>query len=238
MNGVIGIAGVVVLLLGAGSVIGLAQRDRFVPAWLLVAAGLVVVNDVMLTRAYGLIPSLVPALEWNWQGKIMALAVTLAVAALPAFGWRRSGLTLAQAKSSLASCLPVALLYCLFFSAIAYLVPDEPIPRETVAFQLTMPGLEEEPFYRGILLLALDRTFTGRVRLLGVDWGWGAVLSCALFGLAHAFGYGRSGFSFDPVTMALTALPSFIGVWIRLRTGSLLLPVILHNFGNSFSLFV
>lgn len=38
------------------------------------------------------------------------------------------------------------------------------------------------------------------------------------------------------MTMALTALPAFIAVWLRLRTGSLLLPILLHNFGNAFSL--
>ena len=37
------------------------------------------------------------------------------------------------------------------------------------------------------------------------------------------------------MTMALTALPALIAVWLRLRTGSLLLPVLLHNFGNSIS---
>jgi len=40
------------------------------------------------------------------------------------------------------------------------------------------------------------------------------------------------------MTMALTALPSFIAVWLRLRTGSVLLPVLLHNFGNSISMFL
>jgi membrane protease YdiL (CAAX protease family) len=61
-------------------------------------------------------------------------------------------------------------------------------------------------------------------------------LSCALFGLAHAFGVSHGHASFDPLTMALTAVPSFIAVWLRLRTGSLLLPILLHNFGNSISL--
>ena len=107
---------------------------------------------------------------------------------------------------------------------------------EEVAFQLTMPGLEEEPFYRGLLLLALDRAFAGRVRFLGVDWGWGAVMSCALFGMAHAFGFSDGRFAFDAMTMALTMLPAFIAIWLRLRTGSVLLPVLLHNFGNSLSL--
>ena len=89
----------------------------------------------------------------------MALATTLAIASLPTFGWQRSGLTLKQAKGSLASTVPVVMLYALFFIALAHFFPSEAASGETVAFQLTMPGLEEEPFYRGVLLLALDQAF-------------------------------------------------------------------------------
>ena len=237
MNGIISIAGVAGMLLVFGGLIGMTRRHLFAPKWLVVAAGLVILNDFMLTRAYELAPHLLPPSDWNWQGKVMALATTLAIASLPTFGWHLSGLTLKQAERSLASTVPVVMLYALFFIALAHFFPSEAAARETVAFQLTMPGLEEEPFYRGVLLLPLDRAFLGRVRFLGVDWGWGAVLSCLLFGLAHAFGYSHGSFSFDPMTMALTALPSLIAVWLRLRTGSVLLPVLLHNFGNSISLF-
>ncbi|WP_254603202.1 CPBP family intramembrane glutamic endopeptidase [Sphingomonas bacterium] len=227
----------IALLVGAGVVIGLWQRGRFAFKWLMVAAGLVILNDAMLTRGYGLIPRLLPASDWNWQGKIMALVVTVAIAALPSFGFRGSGVTIRQAEGSLPKSLPIVLLYCVFFAILAHFFPSDHADRETIAFQLTMPGLEEEPFYRGILLFALDRAFLARWRFLGVDWGWGAVLSCALFGLAHAFGYSAGAFSFDPLTMVLTALPAFIAVWLRLRTGSVLLPILLHNFGNSISLF-
>ncbi|MDQ4086492.1 MAG: CPBP family intramembrane metalloprotease [Pseudomonadota bacterium] len=233
MNGLIGISATVVLLLAIGGVIGLVDRDRFALRWLLVAALLVLVNDALLTRGYGLLPDLLPATDRNWQGKALALAATLAIAALPAFGWRRVGLTLAQERGSLKASIPVVLLYCAFFAAIAAVFPNDDPGAEEVAFQLTMPGLEEEPFYRGILLFALYQAFTGRVRFLGVEWGWGAILSCLLFGMTHAFGYSDGRFSFDAMTMALTALPSFLAVWLRLRTGSLLLPVFLHNFGNS-----
>jgi hypothetical protein len=102
-------------------------------------------------------PHLIPAGQWNWQSKSLALAATLAIAALPAFGWRRSGLTLAQTAGSLKSCILVALLYCLFFVAMAFIFPDGgPASLETLAFQLTMPGLQEESIYRGVLLLALS----------------------------------------------------------------------------------
>jgi membrane protease YdiL (CAAX protease family) len=236
MNGLIGISATLVLLLLVGCGLGLLRRKHFSLRWLLAAAGLVALNDLLLTRAYGLIPDLLPAAHWNWQGKTLALAATLAVASLPMFGWRRSGLVLAQAKGSLKAAIPVALLYCAVFLALALIFPSGRADVEETAFQLTLPGLEEEPFYRGVLLLALDRAFTGRIRLLGVEWGWGAVLSCALFGMAHAFGFAHGQFSFQRMVMALTAVPSFLAVWLRLRTGSVLLPVVLHNFGNSISL--
>ena len=234
MNGLIGILGVGAILILAGVALGLIGRKVSV-RWLLVAVGLVVLNDALLTNGYGLIPRLFPDSDWNWQGKALALAATLLIAA-SAFGWRDSRLTVAQATGSLKTALPVALLYIGFFTLIAWLFPNEPATAETVAFQLTMPGLEEEAFYRGVLLLALDRAFPDRRRVLGVEWGWGALLSCLLFGLAHAFGYSDGGFSFDPMTMALTAVPSVIGVWLALRTRSILLPVVLHNFGNAITL--
>ncbi|BBC72364.1 abortive infection protein [Altererythrobacter sp. B11] len=237
MDGLVALGGTLALLLIAGCIVGFADRRNFDPRWLIAAAMLVLVNDACLTSAYGLIPDVIGG-QWNWQGKLLALCATLAIAALPAFGWRRSGIRLSQEAGSLKAALPVAMLYCAFFLAIALAFPGGKTDGEEVAFQLTMPGFEEEPFYRGILLLALDRAFTGRVRFLGVSWGWGAVLSCGLFGMAHAFGFSDGQFSFDAMTMALTALPSFIAVWLRLKTGSLLLPVFLHNFGNSLSLLV
>lgn len=237
MNGLIGLGGTLIVLLLVGSAVGLIDRRHFAPRWLMIAGLLVALNDACLTGVYGILPDVIGG-EWNWQGKLLALCVTVAIAALPAFGWSRSGFTLSQEAGSLKASIPVVVLYCAFFVVIALVFPGGKASAEDVAFQLTMPGFEEEPFYRGILLLALDRSFTGRVRFLGVDWGWGALLSCALFGMAHAFGFSDGRFTFDAMTMALTALPSLIAVWLRLRTGSLLFPILLHNFGNAFSLLI
>jgi uncharacterized protein len=225
------------LLLAVGLVVGLLRPSQTRWIWLLAGVGLIVLNNLLLSRFYKLVPDLFGG-DWNWTGKLLALAGTLIVASLPPFGWRRVGLTLAQRAGSLWSAVPVALLYCAFFVAIALAFPSDPPSGEDVAFQLTMPGLEEEPFYRGILLFAFDQAFRGRVRFLGVDWGWGAVLSCIAFGLAHAFGFSDGSFAFDPIFFALTAIPSFIAVWLRYRTGSLLLPVLVHNFGNAIGFLV
>lgn len=236
MDGVFTIGAIVALLLAAGGVVALLGKGQGVSfRWLLVAAGLVLLNDALLTRAYRLLPDLIGG-DWNWQGKILALAATLAIAAQAAFGWRASGLTLRQAD--LKAPLVVAALYALLFVGLALAFPNEPASTETMAFQLTMPGLEEEAFYRGLLLLVLDRAFTGRARVLRVDWSWGAVLSCVLFGLAHAFGISKGEVSFEPLLFLLTTGPSLIAVWVRLRTGSILLPVLMHNLGNAASLFL
>lgn len=234
-EGLVSIVAVLGMLLAIGAAVGVADRRNFAPQWLVAAVALVFVNDAALTLGYGLVPDLIGG-DWNWEGKALALAVTLALAALPVFGWRRAGLTLVQRPTSMRTVVPVALIYCLFFLAIALIFGGDKPDGERIAFQLTMPGLEEEPFYRGLLLLCFDQAFRGRVRFLGVDWGWGAVLSCTAFGLAHAFGYSDGAFAFDPMIMALTALPSFIAVWMRYRTGSVLVPIVIHNFGNAIGL--
>ena len=230
MNAIVAIAVILAILLGLGSVVGMFDRARFSARWLVAAAALVLLNDALLTRGYGAFPNLLPG-TLNWEGKILALGGTLVVASW--LGWRASGFTVKQRPGSIRITLAVATLYITFFVGAALVFPNEPPTGEDMAFQLTLPGEEEEPFYRGIVLLALDRAFTGRVRLLGVDWGWGALFSCMLFGLAHAVGYGDGGFSFDPMVFALTAIPSLVAVRLRYRTGSVLVPVVLHNFGNT-----
>jgi uncharacterized protein len=237
MDGMIGIASVVAILLASGGVIAIWRRGSVALPWLAAAAVLIVINDAMLTNLYGLLPNVIPG-DRNWQGKGLALAATLMLAALPGLGWRESFLTFRQATAGWKATAAVAALYLGFFLTLAVLLPNGPASAENVAFQLTMPGFEEEAFYRGLLLLVLCRAFTDRLRLLGIDWNWGAILSCVLFGLAHAFGFSNGEFAFDPLTMALTAVPSLIGVWLVLRTRSILVPVILHNFGNAIMLLV
>ncbi|WP_425358992.1 CPBP family glutamic-type intramembrane protease [Asticcacaulis excentricus] len=65
--------------------------------------------------------------------------------------------------------------------------------------------------------------------------GWGAFLSCVLFGFTHTFDPSHGHYSFDAIMMALTKIPSFLAAWIRLRARNLLLPALFHNFGNSIS---
>lgn len=116
MNGLIGLAGTLALLLFLGAALGLADRRNFSVRWLVIAMVLVAINDALLTLAYGWLPDVIGG-AWNWQGKFMALAVTIAIAALPAFGLRQVGLTLSHEAGSLKAAAPVAAAYGAFFSS-------------------------------------------------------------------------------------------------------------------------
>jgi uncharacterized protein len=224
----LGQVGVLVVLGGVGAV---AFRRDFHLGWFLAALLLYVVYDALLTRGFFLLPGFPPDAQWNWLGKALALAGMLGVAALPRFGYGRSGLTLKQKPGSWAAVVALLILSAVaFYFAIAD--ADGPADGETIAFQWTMPGLDEEAFYRGVLLLAMNEAFRARASILGAPIGFGGVLTAVLFGLAHAMGFEAGGYSFDLATFALTGVPSLILLWMRERTGSVLLPIVAHNVAN------
>ena len=231
-NALISLLAVVGILLAACGVGAGLQRGRLVWGWIAAALILVMVHDALLTDVWGLIS--LPSLgdSWNWTGKSAALVGSLAVAAHPALGLRRSGVTLVQDRRGLTGALILSVLLVLIFGGLAVWMGGEGGSAEDFAFQLTMPGLEEELFYRGVLLLMLNEAFGRPLRVLGAPMGWAAIVTSLAFGLDHAFGYGADGFSFDPLTLALTGGPALILVWLRAKTGSLLLPVLLHNYAN------
>ena len=220
--------------------IALAARLRLRSGWLLAALALMLLRDALVLRGYGLLPNLFPDSDWAWTGKLLATAGLLVVAALPWFGFRRSGVTLRQAPGARAAWIVFALLAVAIF-ALAFVYRDGPADHDTILFQWTMPGLEEELFYRGVLLLALNEAFSARTGTRpapGMGIGWGGVLSSVAFGLGHALFWRVDGLSFDAMAFAMTGVPALLLVWFRARSGSLVLPVVAHNVVNgAFTLF-
>lgn len=171
----------------------------------------------------------------KWASQALSLLVSLvAVALLMALaGWKRQefGLRLTfnpgTGRDVLRFLLPLMLVELVVLWA---LVPGGRTAFESHLFQLTAPGLTEELAFRGVLLALLDRGFLRRVRILGADLGWGAVVSSLLFGLCHGL---RVGADFHVVAKAaLMAIPlagGFVLAWCRARSGSLLLPILVHG---------
>ncbi len=200
---------------GLGIIGAIFFRRDFRVQWFIAALLLYVIYEAFLTRGFWALPALFPDARWNWTGKSLALASTLAIAALPVFGWRRIGLTLTQRDKSWPAFVLLAVLAGLFFY-LAVSASDGRDSWETIAFQWTMPGFDEELFYRGLLLLAMNEAFPRRLNIAGAPIGYG-------------------GLSFDMATFLMTGAPALLLLWMRERTGSLLLPVIGHNIANGAS---
>ncbi|HNP35977.1 MAG TPA: CPBP family intramembrane metalloprotease [Woeseiaceae bacterium] len=225
---VLGQVGVVAVFGAIGAV--LLRRD-FRLGWFIAALALYVLYDGLLTRMFFAIPNYPQESSWNWLGKTMSLAGMLIVASLPMFGFRRVGLTVEQ-RPNFRTPLIVFLGLIALFVYLAIGDRSGIADFETIAFQWTMPSLDEELFYRGVLLLMMNEAFTRKATILGAPIGYGGLLTSLLFGLAHGFGYAEGSFQFDLMTFALTGIPSLILLWLRERTGSLLLPMLGHSASN------
>ncbi|MDR3528050.1 MAG: CPBP family intramembrane metalloprotease [Rhizomicrobium sp.] len=179
------------------------------------------------------------ALHYNWGYKVFSLAFGLMFAIIlidsGKFRSRELGLSFLQAPGTGRMLLTV-ILPCLVLLVVLPAMPrgakDHSL--ETVLFQATMPGLTEELAFRGLYLALFDRMFTARFRVFGAELGYGAIATSLVFAMAHVV---RFDAHFIPqvaivpgITMTLFAL---FMVWVRCRSRSLVLPVMLHNLGNT-----
>ena len=179
-------------------------------------------------------------LELNWLGKGLSLLGTcVLLALLPGVGFRAAGLRWEQAPGSLR---PVAIVgtATIVGSTITatFASPSPDITVEWLAFQATMPGLDEELFMRGLLLLLFHQAFGRNFTIAGAETGWGLWLTTLLFGLLHGVTVQGDEISVSAAVTVLTGLVGFIAGWMRERTGSLVAPIVFHNAFNVAQSFV
>ena len=180
-----------------------------------------------------------PSLKWNWIGKIISIVVLLAaIGLIPSVSRKDVGLHLRQAPGSIGPALVcLALLCALSWGVEAWANDGRDLSPERFAFQALMPGLDEELFFRGLFLTFLVRAFDERWQLLGARVGPAAAVATFLFGAGHGLTVANGQLHFDPLAFALTGTIGFGLLWLRQRTGSLLMPIGAHNIinvGNSF----
>lgn len=90
--------------------------------------------------------------SWNWDGKIYGMAWGLIMYVL--FCKQFVGydfFTFRQCKKGLKSAVWVAIAL-VSYSAVSGIVGNKEYDLETLLFQLSMPGIEEELIFRGVLL--------------------------------------------------------------------------------------
>lgn len=182
-------------------------------------------------------PHLLPAIgkDWNWTGKLVSIAFTsIAATALVLFGafrFKDFGLRFAQDIRPSRIILFAILPYLIFDGTIVWFMAPHQVPSvETLLYQATLPGIDEEFFFRGVMLAIFDRMFPAKLKLGGAPLGYGAIAVTIVFGAVHTVQFDKS------LHLQLAILPGlfatitgFFLVWLRARTGSLALPIVTHN---------
>lgn len=166
---------------------------------------------------------------WNWDGKIYG--VIYGVVAY--FIFRRQFIennffTLKQNKEGLRSALKVALaIICV--SILGGIVNDKEFNIETLLFQISMPGIDEEIMYRGVLLGLM----CSALRTSNAVWRNPAiVINAVLFGLVHALSLSDGALQINPVSFIWTGIIGYSFGYITIRTRSILIPMLTHNLYN------
>jgi membrane protease YdiL (CAAX protease family) len=203
-------------------------------------AGLFVVYT-LLTHAIGFSVQRsagLDGLRFNWAGKLIALAFGLLVVSRHASGQRRAlGWTGSLAPGTLRFALLVTTVAVAIRAALALVSePGRPGPSmEEFLYQLTLPGLAEETWHRGLFLPLINRVFPRRFRCLGTPFGVGLILTSVAFGLEHGLSVapGTWGVTFSAFSFARTALTGFLVYGLlRERTESVLPSIVAHNLSN------
>lgn len=199
--------------------------------------------DVLATLLPSWYPPLFLGLQHNWTGKLLSVALSLLVV----YGFRvlspaEAGLT-RPAPGSLRRVLPAVLgLAAVQFTGAFWFrhTHADPAPGwEANLYELTMPGLAEELFARGVLLGLLMRVFPRTLPFFGTRTSWGGVAGLVLFVLGHVLLFGHSPWQVLPRVLHSLETPlavTFFGtlfLWVRERTGSSLAAAAVHNLMNT-----
>ncbi|MBS1750062.1 MAG: CPBP family intramembrane metalloprotease [Bacteroidetes bacterium] len=171
-----------------------------------------------------------PGQQYNWIGNFAAFLFELfSCFIIPSISVKKFGLTSKINWRGSGKILLICILYFLIRFIFNYYISDDPFQfhPEAIAFQATLPGLQEELLFRGILLALLTRIFPyPDWKLLEVKFGWPVIITSILFGLAYGL---TLPFHFDIFIFLRMTLEGFLlGLLVR-KTRNVFSAVVYHN---------
>ena len=167
--------------------------------------------------------------NWNWDGKIYGIVCGVAMYFLLRRQFADNNFfTLRQDKAGMKSALKVVIaIMCV--SLLGGIVNDKEFNLETLLFQLSMPGIDEEIMYRGVLLGLM----CSALRAGGATWRNPAIIiNAILFGLVHALSLGDGALQFSTVNFIWTGILGYGFGYITIKTRSIVIPMLTHNLYN------
>ncbi len=185
-------------------------------------------------------PGFMSGLELDWVEKSLSLLGTCAILAfLPRVSFKDAGVRWDQTAGSLRPVVVAAVMTIVGATISSVMISSSPnVSAEWLLFQATMPGLDEELFMRGLMLLLFHQAFGKSMTIGGAKTGWGLWLTTLLFGLLHGIAWVEGGLQINAAAIVFTGLIGFVAGWMRERTGSLVVPVLFHNAFNVTQAFV
>lgn len=170
--------------------------------------------------------------KWNWTGKILAiLGSIIFLMVYRKFKLEDYFITFRQNNNFLKYGLFTIFLIFIIKGLFNYyyLSPTE-WNAETVLFQATMPGFDEEIAFRGIMLGLLVKI----LKPTAVSIFHPAIyVTALLFGMGHGLFLNDSyDLVFNISSFFITTVLGVVWAWITIKSGSILLALISHNLGN------
>lgn len=172
-------------------------------------------------------------LKFNWQGKFLSILMAIGfVYFLPFLTKEQAGFTFKINKSVWVPFI-ILTVVSVAFRFYESSLSEINTTKEYLLYQLTMPGLSEEPVFRGVMLGLLNVVFVARKNIFGASMGWGSLIQSVLFGVGHAVYFDEAhhlqffteGFI---VTFTLGAFMTYLK-----EKGESIIPAILfHNIYN------
>jgi membrane protease YdiL (CAAX protease family) len=102
---------------------------------------------------------------------------------------------------------------------------------ENALFQLTLPGIDEEIMFRGILLGLLLSSINESLFFINPS----LLIISLLFGLTHGFFIDPDfSINFNFRNFIYIGIIGYIYGWVAIETKSILLPIVIHNLYNFF----
>ena len=193
------------------------------------------------------LPGWIPALriiegEWNWSGKIYGITGSILFLML----FRKelgdhNFITLSQRKTSLKPKLIITIIVFMVAVVLAVISIQKSGDRfEYYLFQFTMPGVDEELAFRGIMLGLLSNALRSKIYVKTTSLGNPALLiTSILFGLGHSFQIDPDWcFHQNWVEFISTFATGLLLGWLTLRSGSILMAILIHDLFNVIPLLI
>jgi membrane protease YdiL (CAAX protease family) len=178
-------------------------------------------------------------LQKNWTGKLLSTLLCLLII----YGWRlvsppEVGLV-RPLRDSWRIVVSVVLVLALaqftggFFNRHQHAPPSW----EAHLYELIMPGIAEELFFRGVFLGLLSRVFPRTIPFFGTRTSWGGLAGLVLFVLGHCLSFTgpllllpHTHFSLEKVIGV--GIYGTLFLWVRERSGSCWAAMAAHNLTN------